>query len=91
VLDFVDSMIDEEPFQALGSGMEGDRDTELSPVSDVDASESESGDAGHWLDTPERSFVTSKYPWTLLIPETQDSMPFKNCSVLGLKWQNQRS
>jgi hypothetical protein len=62
-------------------GTEGDHDTESSPVSDVDASGSESGDAGHWLDTSERRFVTSKYPWTLLIHETQDDMPFKNFSV----------
>jgi hypothetical protein len=31
----------------LGSNIEGDHDTEMSPVSNVDASGSESGDAGH--------------------------------------------
>jgi hypothetical protein len=40
-------MIDEEMLQALGSIIEGDYDTELSPVSNVDASRSESGNAGH--------------------------------------------
>jgi hypothetical protein len=40
-------MIDEELVQALGSNIEGDHDTEMSPVSNVDASGSESGDAGH--------------------------------------------
>jgi hypothetical protein len=44
VLEFVDNVIDEEMVQALGSNIEGA--TELSPVSNVDASGSESGDAG---------------------------------------------
>lgn len=48
VLEFVDSMIDEDLVQALGSDIEGDHDAELTPVSDVDASGSESGDAGDW-------------------------------------------
>jgi hypothetical protein len=37
-------MIDEEMVQALGSNI-GDHDTEMLPVSNVDASGSESGDA----------------------------------------------
>jgi hypothetical protein len=48
VLEFVDSMIDEDLVQALGSDIEGDHDAELTLVSDVDASGSESGDAGDW-------------------------------------------
>jgi hypothetical protein len=48
VLEFVDSMIDEELVQALGSDIEGDHDSEVSPVSHVDASGGESGDAGDW-------------------------------------------
>jgi hypothetical protein len=63
---------------SLRSGIEDDHDTEFSPVSDVDASWSESGDAGHWLDMSERRFVTSKYPSTLLIHETQNNIPFKS-------------
>jgi hypothetical protein len=46
VLKFVDSMIDEKLVQALGGDIEGHHDTDLSPVSDVDATGSESGDAG---------------------------------------------
>jgi hypothetical protein len=46
VLNIVDSMIDEELVQALGGDIEGHHDTELSPVSDVDATGSASGDAG---------------------------------------------
>jgi hypothetical protein len=38
-------MIDKEMVQALGSDIEGDHDTEMLPVSNVDASGSESGDA----------------------------------------------
>jgi hypothetical protein len=48
VLEFVDSMNHEELVQALGSDIEGDYDSKLSPVSHVDASGSESGDAGDW-------------------------------------------
>jgi hypothetical protein len=40
-------MIDEEMVQALGSIIKGDYDTELSPVSNVNASRSDFGDAGH--------------------------------------------
>jgi hypothetical protein len=47
-LEFFDSMIDEEMVQAMGGDIEGDHDSELSPVSHVDASGSESGDAGDW-------------------------------------------
>jgi hypothetical protein len=48
VLKFVDSMVDEELVQSMGSDIEGDHDSELSPVSHVDASGNESGDAGDW-------------------------------------------
>jgi hypothetical protein len=48
VLEFVDSVIDEELVQALGSDVEVDHDGELTPVSDVNASGSESGDAADW-------------------------------------------
>jgi hypothetical protein len=58
VLEFVDSMIDVELVQALGSDDKGDHDTNLTPVSDLDASGSESGDTGDWWDTLEQSFVT---------------------------------
>jgi hypothetical protein len=47
-LEFFDSMIDEGMVQAMGGDIEGDHDSELSPVSHVDASGSESGDAGDW-------------------------------------------
>jgi hypothetical protein len=45
VLELVDNMIDEEMVRALGSNIEGDHDTEMLPVSNVDASGSVSGDA----------------------------------------------
>jgi hypothetical protein len=46
VLMFCDSMIDEELVQALDGDIEGHHDSELSPLSDVAATGSESGDAG---------------------------------------------
>jgi hypothetical protein len=39
-------MIDEELVQPLGGDIEGHHDTDVSPVSDVDATGSEPGDAG---------------------------------------------
>jgi hypothetical protein len=44
VLRFGYNMIDKDMVQALGSNIEGDHDAELSPVSNVDASGSESGE-----------------------------------------------
>jgi hypothetical protein len=44
--DNVDSMINDKLVQALGGDIEGHHDTELSPVSDVDATGSDSSDAG---------------------------------------------
>jgi hypothetical protein len=60
VLDFVDSMIDDKPVQALGRDIEGYHDTELLPVSDVTrhGPVSESGDACDWLNTFERRFAS---------------------------------
>jgi hypothetical protein len=46
VLEFVDSLIDEELIQALISDIEGELDAEFSHVNDVDASGSDFGDAG---------------------------------------------
>jgi hypothetical protein len=48
VLEFVYSKIDEELFQALDSDIEGEQDPELSTVSDVHESGSDSGNAGDW-------------------------------------------
>jgi hypothetical protein len=54
LIEFVDSMIDEELLPALGSnvmGLRHDIMIRLSPVSNVDASGSLSGVAGDLLDT----------------------------------------